>query len=250
MKDSNDKLWEGLGAAARASLTKRDYGADSLPARLAHEGVDAGELISADQHDPLMKAAWIPGVELFPRKIYRQRHRGMFGEFARREEGVAARIGLWPAQWASARMFANTAKGFHVHPPSIPAGKKPADWFRQLFLDDPENHAARPYDREQWDIMFFPQGVVEMILHDTRAGLEPRTMRFFIEGDNHPGANNAGVVVPAGVAHALRAEGSEDVVMVYGTSTAFHPEFEGRIASEVETAELPESWRAFLKGNE
>ena len=34
--------------------------------------------------------------------------------------------------------------------------------------------------------------------------------------------------------------------MVYGTSTSFRPEFEGRIASEVETAELPESWQRFL----
>ena len=34
--------------------------------------------------------------------------------------------------------------------------------------------------------------------------------------------------------------------MVYGTSTIFHPEFEGRIASEIETAELPESWQKFL----
>jgi hypothetical protein len=33
---------------------------------------------------------------------------------------------------------------------------------------------------------------------------------------------------------------------VYGTSTTFQPEFEGRIASEIETAELPVSWRRFL----
>src|ERR1051325_1994581 len=37
--------------------------------------------------------------------------------------------------------------------------------------------------------------------------------------------------------------------MVYGTTTIFHPEFEGRIASEIETAELPESWRKFLGRN-
>jgi len=53
-------------------------------------------------------------------------------------------------------------------------------------------------------------------------------------------------VIPPGVAHAIRAEGSEDVIMVYGTSTTFQPEFEGRIASEIETADLPESWRKFL----
>jgi len=49
------------------------------------------------------------------------------------------------------------------------------------------------------------------------------------------------------VAHAIRAEGAEDVIMVYGTSTPFHHEFEGRIASKVESAELPEGWREFLK---
>jgi dTDP-4-dehydrorhamnose 3,5-epimerase-like enzyme len=53
-------------------------------------------------------------------------------------------------------------------------------------------------------------------------------------------------VIPPGVAHAIRAEGSEDVIMVYGTSTTFQPDFEGRIASEVEAADLPESWRKFL----
>jgi hypothetical protein len=50
------------------------------------------------------------------------------------------------------------------------------------------------------------------------------------------------------VAHAIRVEGSEDVIMVYGTSTSFRPEFEGRIASEVESAILPEAWQKFLSG--
>jgi dTDP-4-dehydrorhamnose 3,5-epimerase-like enzyme len=71
-------------------------------------------------------------------------------------------------------------------------------------------------------------------------------MRFFVDGDNHRSANNVGVVIPPGVAHAIRVEGTEDAVMVYGTSTVFRPEFEGRIASEVEAALLPESWRKFL----
>jgi hypothetical protein len=48
------------------------------------------------------------------------------------------------------------------------------------------------------------------------------------------------------VAHAIRAEGGEDVIMVYGTSTVFRSEFEGRIASEVESAALPESWQKCL----
>ena len=72
--------------------------------------------------DPEIAQAWIPGVEIFARTIHPQRHRGLFGEFARRDEGPLARIGLWPQQWSAARMFAQTAKGFHIHPPSVPEG--------------------------------------------------------------------------------------------------------------------------------
>jgi hypothetical protein len=143
-------------------------------------------------------------------------------------------------------MFANTAKGFHVHPPSVPENKLAAEWLRRLFVDEPENYSLRRYADEQWDVMFFLQGRVEIILCDIRAGFPKRVMRFFVDGDNHRSDNNVGIVVPPGVAHAIRAEGAEDVIMVYGTSTVFHPEFEGRIASEVESAELPESWQRFL----
>jgi len=83
-------------------------------------------------------------------------------------------------------------------------------------------------------------------LCDVRVGFSKRIMRFFIDGDNYRSRNNVGVVVPPGVAHALRVEGSEDTIMVYGTSTIFRPEFEGRIASEIESADLPESWQRFL----
>ena len=54
-------------------------------------------------------------------------------------------------------------------------------------------------------------------------------------------------MIPPGVAHAIRVEGTEDVIMVYGTTTVFHPEFEGRIASEIESAELPQAWQEFLR---
>ena len=94
--------------------------------------------------------------------------------------------------------------------------------------------------------MFVVQGVAEMILHDLRAGLPTRTMRFLIDGDNHRSGDNVAVVIPPGVAHAIRTEGSEDLVMIYGTSTSFRPEFEGRIASDVESAPLPDSWQKFL----
>jgi dTDP-4-dehydrorhamnose 3,5-epimerase-like enzyme len=185
-------------------------------------------------------------VEIFSRTIHPQRHRGAFGEFVRRDEGVLAKIGFWPKQWSAARMFAHTAKGFHMHPPSIPSDTTAEKWLRRLFMLRPQNYSLRRYDEEQWDVMFFLQGRAEMILCDVRAGFSKRIMRFFIDGDNHRSSNNAGVVVPPGVAHAIRAEGSEDVIMVYGTSTIFHPEFEGRIASEIETSELPESWQKFL----
>ncbi len=237
-------LWQGLTANARAALSQRDYSAKSLPERLATTGVEAGELIGASRDS--LAGAWIPGVELFGRRIYPQRHRGFFGEFARQDEGILSQIGFWPRQWATAQMFAGTAKGFHIHPPCIPEGADAAAWFRGLFIDAPSNYSARLYDREQWDVMFFVQGVIEMFLVDERAGMERRTMRFLMEGDDHRGPNNAGVVIPPGVAHALRVEGPASAIMVYGTSTKFSPPFEGRIADSVERAPLPEDWQTYL----
>jgi dTDP-4-dehydrorhamnose 3,5-epimerase-like enzyme len=240
---SDKKLWQGLSEAAQAALSTRDYSNENLAQQLARGGLEAGKASSAQKE---LREAWIPGVEIFPRNVYPQRHRGLFGEFARREEGLLAQIGFWPKQWATARMFAQTAKGFHVHPPHIPKDSDAAALMRKMFVDEPENYALRNYDAEQWDVMFFVQGRVEMLLHEARAGLPSRTMRLWIDGDNYRGANNVGVVVPPGVAHAIRVEGSEDAIMVYGTSTAFRPEFEGRIASEIETSQLPESWQRFL----
>ncbi len=245
MKQNHDN-WQGLAPMARHALEVRDYSVRSLAEQITEIGVDAGKLATVDQCAPGIAAVWIPGVEVFARTIYPQRHRGLFGEFARRDEGPLARIGLWPQQWSAARMFAQTAKGFHVHPPSVPGGASPDEWFRRLFLDEPENFSLRPYEEEQWDVMFFVQGRAEMILREARAGLPRRTMRLFIDGDEHRGPNNAAIVVPPGVAHAIRVEGSEDLIMVYGTSTSFQAEFEGRIASEVETAALPDSWQKFL----
>lgn len=243
----NDKnSWQGLSEKARASLVARDYSAQIFSQLLAEVGIEAGQLATADRSKKEVSEAWIPGVEIFSRKIHPQRYRGSFGEFVRRDEGILAQIGFWPQQWSAARMFAQTAKGFHVHPPSVPDDESPANWLRHLFIEEPQNYSLRRYDHEQWDVMFFVQGVAEMILRDAREGLPARTMRFFVDGDNHRSANNVGIVVPPGVAHAIRVEGSEDVIMIYGTSTSFHAEFEGRIASEVETASLPPSWERFL----
>jgi hypothetical protein len=50
------------------------------------------------------------------------------------------------------------------------------------------------------------------------------------------------------VAHALRAEGGRDTIMVYGTSTQFEPAFEGRIADGIERAPLPEEWQRYIDG--
>jgi dTDP-4-dehydrorhamnose 3,5-epimerase-like enzyme len=244
------QLWDGLDPDAQKALARRDYRVGSFAEELATRGVDAGKLVAADRKTREIRDAWIPGVEIFPRTIYPQRHRGFFGEFVRRDEGILGQIGFWPKQWSAARMFAQGAKGFHVHPPSIPENQTAADWLRRSFIDEPENHKLRRYNDEQWDVMFFIQGRAEMILCDIRAGFARRVMRFFVDGDNHRSDNNVGVVIPPGVAHAIRVEGSEDVIMVSGTSTIFHPEFEGRIASEVETAELPESWREFLASTE
>lgn len=238
-------LWLGLNARARKGLSPRNYKSGTIAQRIAGPGVDAGEL-AAGRGKAELKKVWIPGVEIFSREIYPQRHRGSFGELAREAQGVLGKLKLWPRQWSAARMFANSAKGFHIHPPSIPADTTAEKWMHRLFVNQPQNYALRPYDREQWDIMFFLQGRAEIFLRDVRAGLPVRRMCFFVDGDNHCSRNNVGVVIPPGVAHAIRAEGSEDVIMVYGTTTAFQPEFEGRIASEVETADLPKSWRKFL----
>jgi dTDP-4-dehydrorhamnose 3,5-epimerase-like enzyme len=246
MSKRGKDLWHGIDADAQNALSTRNYRSGSFTQELSERGVDASELAAADRSQREIKEAWIPGAEIFPRKIHPQRYRGSFGEFVRHDEGILAQIGFWPKQWSAARMFAGTAKGFHVHPPSIPADATAADWLRRLFIDEPENYSLRRYDDEQWDVMFFLQGRAEMILCDIRAGFPRRIMRFFIDGDNHRSNNNIGVVVPPGVAHAIRAEGLEDVIMVYGTSTIFHPEFEGRIASEIETAELPQEWQKFL----
>ena len=246
MSKHEENLWQGIDRGARGSLNTRDYRTASFTQKLSERGMDAGELAAANRSQGEIKDAWIPGVEIFARKVYPQRHRGFFGEFVRRDEGILARIGLLPKQWSAARMFSGTAKGFHVHPPSIPENSDPVDWLRRLYIDEPDNYSARNYNNEQWDVMFFIQGRLEIILFDIRAGLPRRVMRFFVDGDNHRSDNNVGIVIPPGVAHAIRVEGTEDVIMVYGTSTVFRPEFEGRIASDVETAALPESWQKFL----
>jgi dTDP-4-dehydrorhamnose 3,5-epimerase-like enzyme len=241
---ADESQWQGLGVEARAGLEARSYKKASLPERLAGSGVDAGELLSRQG----LEAVWIPGVEIFRRTVYQQRHRGYFAELARGTEGILHEIGLWPRQWATALMFAGTAKGFHIHPPHIPEGQDAVQWMQRLFVNEPKRYDLRPYDKEQWDVMFMVRGISEMFLIDERAGMPRRKMRFFIEGDQMPGANNVAVVIPPGVAHALRPATSAELIMVYGTSTVFQPDFEGRIRSGVEQAFPPEDWEAWWGG--
>src|ERR1044071_49549 len=137
MTNRETNLWQGIHPAAQNALTSRNYRTGSFAQELALRGVDAGELVAADRNKGEIQEAWIPGVEVFLRSIYPQRHRGFFGEFVRRDEGILARVGLWPKQWSAARMFASTAKGFHVHPPSIPKDTVATDWLRRLFVEQP-----------------------------------------------------------------------------------------------------------------
>lgn len=246
---NTDPLWRGLRSEAQKQLRSRDYSSAPIEVRLATTGLDASAVLASEQ--TIKEAgAWIPGVELIHRTVYPQRHRGIFSEFGREGEGRLGELRLWPKQWASAKMFAGSAKGFHVHPPYIPEGEDPAQWFQRLFpADEAPDVSLRRYDLEQWDVMYFLQGRLDFFLADERAGMPRRLMRLFIDGDDHRGANNIAIVIPPGVAHALRAEGSEDLIMVYGTTTVFNPAHEGRIASEVEEMPLPPEWAAYLSSD-
>ena len=243
MDSKTTNRWMGVKAHARARLETRDYGEASLATRLATSGLGAGEVMQGRNG---LAESWIPGVEIFSRCVFQQKGRGYFSELTRLNEGTLGRIGLSPQQWASALMHRGSAKGFHLHPPHVPADCAPGTWFRELFLDAPAEFSARPYDLEQWDVMFFLTSICEMILVDEREGLARRIMRFTIAGDSRPGCDNAAVVIPAGVAHALRCIGTEDLIMVYGTSTSFNPEWEGRIGSAIENAPLPAEWTDYL----
>ena len=244
MSSPAENRWKGLKASARARLETRDYSKASLDERLGSSGVGGGEAVSGRGS---LTNVWIPGVEIFPRRVFQQKGRGYFSELTRLNEGILKEIGIVPQQWASALMHRDSAKGFHIHPPYIPDGTPAGEWFRKLFIESPKDYALRPYDREQWDVMFFLTGICEMILTDEREGMPHRIMRFTISGDSRPGADNVAVVIPPGVGHALRSIGNEDLIMVYGTSTSFNPDWEGRMESRVENAPLPPDWDDYLE---
>ena len=241
--DATDR-WAGIRAEVRAQLETRDYSTSDPVVRLGTTGLPAGEAVALRSE---LAEAWIPGVELFARRIFQQKGRGYFAELTRLNEGLLQELGLVPQQWASALMHRDSAKGFHIHPPSIPAGQDAAEWFQDLYVRNPHDYSRRPYKREQWDTMFILSSLCEMILVDEREGMPRRVMRFTIHGDSRPGPDNVAVIIPPGVAHALRNIGNEDLLMVYGTSTSFNPDWEGRIKSGVENSTLPEDWVEYIR---
>ncbi|NNC87281.1 MAG: hypothetical protein HKN82_02345 [Akkermansiaceae bacterium] len=243
MKNDHQHTWAGIRATARARLETRNYSGGDPMERLGSTGLASAEAVSL--RDELAEA-WIPGVEFIPRRVFQQKDRGYFAELARTSEGVLASIGLVPQQWSAALMHYKSAKGFHIHPPFVPEGRTAAEWFRELYLDHPGDYSMRPYDREQWDVMFFLTSICELLLVDEREGLPRRVMRVTIDGDSLPGAGNVAVIIPPGVAHALRNIGNTDLAMVYGTSTTFEPDWEGRLGSEVEQSRLPAEWDDYL----
>ena len=100
MSETNYDLWRGLNASARAALATRDYTAGDLAAKLRDGRAEAREVIGG----VIPAELGIPGVEVFHRRVFQQRHRGYFAEFAREGEGKAGEIGMWPRQWATAPM--------------------------------------------------------------------------------------------------------------------------------------------------
>jgi len=213
-------LWLGLNERTR----KRSLPAITKAAVLLNE---QPHLASMPPNWPPLaqsgdKKVWIPGVEIFSREIHPQRHRGSFGELARDSQALWAKSSFGqgngrPRGCSQQRQRISHSSAQHFR--RIRRGKMAA----ALFVNQPQSYSLRPYDREQWDIMFFLQGRAEIFLRDVRAGLPVRNMRLFVDGDNHRSRNNVGVVIPPGVAHAIRAEGSEDVIMVYGRARRFSP---------------------------
>jgi len=240
------KLWKGLKPEALTRLEARNYEQLNIEDALSSSGVLVSDLISKEES---LFDRWIPGVEVFSRRVFQQESRGYFAELTRLNEGPLHDIGLEPKQYASACMYQKSAKGFHLHPPHIPAEYNAEEWFTKCYINEPKNFSLRNYDLEQWDVMFFLTSICEVFLVDERAGMPRRVMRFTIYGDKYLGAENAAVVIPPGVAHAIRNIGSEDLIMTYGTSTSFNADWEGRIVSGLEEDILDESWKKYIKSS-
>ena len=86
MASNDDERWQGIRGSARTRLETRDYTKDTLARRLADGGIGAGELIDGREE---LDDAWIPGVEVFSRRVFQQKGRGYFSELTRVERGRA-----------------------------------------------------------------------------------------------------------------------------------------------------------------
>lgn len=246
MSSDTSNIWKGLRQSAQSQLATRDYGTREFSSDLSASGVPAGALVA---HRDDLQEVWIPGVEVFPRVVHQQSGRGHFSELARLSEGPLHEIGLVPRQWSSSLMYQGSSKGFHIHPPYVPPGQSPGDWFQHLYATCGGGHDERRYELEQWDVIFFLTSRCEVFLVDERDGLPRRKMRFTISGDQYPSDDNVGVVIPPGVSHAFLNLGNEDLMMIYGTSTSFQPKWEGRIESAIENASLDSGWARYFEGS-
>jgi dTDP-4-dehydrorhamnose 3,5-epimerase-like enzyme len=239
-------IWNGIRDSTKSELETRSYDVGDLSISMSTSGVPASDLVASRS---VLDPAWIPGVEIFPRTVHRQKGRGVFSELVRTQDATLSRIGLSLLQWSSALMHRESCKGFHIHPPFIPEGWVSESWFQHLFVTYADQYHLRVYQKEQWDVMFILTSICELILVDERKGLPRRVMRFTVSGDCHIGPDNVGVIIPPGVGHALKNIGSDELIMVYGTSTTFNPDWEGRIVSQIETSNLPEDWINYLNAN-
>ena len=112
--------WIPLKPAAQSALTPRDYTSRDLAERLRTSGVEAGEIAGKSAE---LAQAWIPGVEIFGRRVYVQRHRGIFGEFARQGEALVVvlsapapdhKIPLWEQELSAGAAAMNLLSAAHA----------------------------------------------------------------------------------------------------------------------------------------
>ena len=123
--------------------------------------------------------AWIPGVEIFPRRDLSAAAPRLLRRIrARRAKACSGRSASGRSNGPPRASSPARPKASTFTRRTSPPAPTPEAWFRRLFIDEPANYALRPYDREQWDAMFFLQGNVEMILVDERAGLPRRRHAF------------------------------------------------------------------------
>ena len=118
-------LARSFAAEAQAALATRDYRSRHFPASVGGSGPGSGQArLGRSESRPRCARrgfrAWKFSRARFIRSVIAARLASLRGAM----KACSRQIGFWPAQWAAARMFAQTAKGFHIHPPSIPDGRR------------------------------------------------------------------------------------------------------------------------------